>query len=84
VKKQTGTFLALALLAFLGLGLEVLLAFLIEPLVYGKGMGEWGTAEGIMHWVLTCAVWGVFVVMLIRSAKRIMRTALSIGNREIH
>ncbi|MDR0531345.1 MAG: hypothetical protein LBG83_04685 [Oscillospiraceae bacterium] len=70
MRKQAGTFLSLALLAFLGLGLEILLAFLIEPLFYGKGMDEWGTFESILHWILTCVIWGAFSFMLIRSARK--------------
>ena len=37
MKKATGLkYLILALLAFAGLGLEVLLAFVLEPLMYGS------------------------------------------------
>lgn len=36
-------YLSLALLAFGGLGIEVVYAYLLEPLVYGVHMQEWQT-----------------------------------------
>ncbi|MDR1712701.1 MAG: hypothetical protein LBR39_00870 [Coriobacteriales bacterium] len=69
-RKQTIPFLALALLAFVGLGLEVLLALAIEPLLYGKEMGEWETTEYILHWVITCIVWGVLATALMVFAQK--------------
>jgi len=69
-RKQTIPFLALALLAFVGLGLEVLLALAIEPLLYGKEMSQWETAQYILHWVMTCIVWGVVALALIVVAQK--------------
>ncbi len=59
MKKVTGTnFLVLALLAFAGLGLELLLAFVIEPVLYGTSMREWSDLQNILHWTFTCILWG--------------------------
>lgn len=63
-------YLYLALLAFGGLGLEVVLAFLIEPLIYGSEMNSWSTTESIIHWIITCILWCTVISLLIRSAKR--------------
>lgn len=68
MKKQGFSFLFLALLAFSGLGLEALLALLIEPLIYGQDMSTWGTTENILHWVITCMIWGAVGLLLIKIA----------------
>ena len=48
MKKATGIkYLILALLAFAGLGLEVLLAFALEPLMYGSSMDSWNDLQNI-------------------------------------
>lgn len=70
MKKKGFYFLLFALLAFGGLGLEALLAFLIEPLIYGKDMNSWGTTENILHWVITCIIWGAIAVLLIKMAQK--------------
>ena len=58
-----------ALYAFAGLGIEVILAFVLEPLLYGCAMNDWSTFQNISHWVITCICWGVICFMLIKSAK---------------
>ena len=63
-------FLILALLAFAGLGLEMLLAFLIEPLIYGIGLNEFSTGQNIVHWIVTCILWGISAFLLLSFAKR--------------
>ena len=62
--------LILALLAFSGLGLEALLAFLIEPAIYGTQIGEWTALQNIIHWVFTCMLWGIIGWLLVRYAKQ--------------
>ena len=59
-----------ALTAFGGLGLEMLLAFLIEPAIYGVPMQEFNTAQHIIHWIATCAIWGAIAVWLIWDVKK--------------
>ncbi len=63
-------FLLLALLAFGGLGLEVLLAYWVEPLLYGCGMQDWNTGQMIGHWILTCVSWGLVACYAVRDAKK--------------
>ncbi len=65
-------FLLFALLAFGGLGLEMLLAFLIEPLIYGVGLSDFSTAQLIFHWIITCITWGVSAFILLFFAKRVL------------
>lgn len=70
-KEVTGwDFLSLALIAFGGLGMEVLYAYFLEPMIYGAGMGEWTTGQTLSHWTLTCLTWGAFGWYVIRTAKK--------------
>lgn len=70
-KKITGwDFLSLALIAFGGLGMEVLYAFFLEPMIYGAGMKEWTTGQTLLHWTITCLTWGGFGWYVIRTAKK--------------
>lgn len=71
-KKESGLgYLELALLAFGGLGLEVLLAFVIEPVLYGGQMNEWSVFQSILHWIFTCIIWAIVIGALIIRAKNI-------------
>lgn len=71
MKKATGLdFIVLALLAFGGIGLEVVLAFGIEPILYSAQLGEWSTWQNLLHWTITSALWGGVAYWLVRSAKR--------------
>lgn len=63
-------FLLLALYAFTGLGIEALYAFLLEPLIYNVQMPDWTTAQDVIHWLITCATWGIIAYLLIRVAKK--------------
>lgn len=69
-KKMGWNFLSLAITAFGGLGIELLYAFMLEPLLYGSQMGNWSDGQTIAHWVLTCATWGGFGVWLVRTAEK--------------
>ena len=70
-KKVTGgDFLNLGLYAFAGLGMEVLYAYLLEPAVYGVTMESFSTAQKISHWILTCATWGLFALVLIKKSEK--------------
>lgn len=59
-------YIGLALYAFGGLGIEVLYAYLLEPMLYGAPMQEWSTAQVIMHWVVTCLTWGMIAAVLVK------------------
>ena len=71
MKKPTGLkYLILAMLAFAGLGLEVVLAFFLEPLLYRAPMQSWTDYQNISHWIITCAVWGLMSLCIIRFARK--------------
>ena len=68
---KTGFFyLLLVLIAFAGLGLEAVLAFVIEPPLYGCEMKSWNVTQNVLHWIMTCIVWGLTGFLVIRLAKR--------------
>lgn len=62
-------FLGLALYAFAGLGIEVIYAYFLEPMLYGTSMENWSAGQTICHWILTCITWGIFAYVLIRKAE---------------
>ena len=53
-RKKGWLILSLSLDAFAGLGLEVLLAFWLEPMIYGRTMEQWNTWQSVLHWCITC------------------------------
>lgn len=57
-----------ALYAFAGLGLELVLLNFIEPMFLGK-VGEYGTMQNVIHWILTIICWAIMIVFLIRGAQ---------------
>ena len=74
--------LSYALLAFACLGIELLLAFAAEPLIFGRPMNEWSDLQNIIHWVLTCVCWGLVIIFLIRTADSKLRyNVLARGSR---
>lgn len=69
-KKMGWNFLSLAVTAFGGLGIEMLYAFILEPVLFGAQMGSWSDGQSIMHWILTCVTWAAAGIWLVRSAKK--------------
>lgn len=68
-RKITGLdYLGLALYAFGGLGMEVIYAFFLEPMLYGAQMENWSDLQTILHWILTCVTWGIFAYVLIKKS----------------
>lgn len=63
-------YLCLGLYAFAGLGMEVLYAYLLEPMLYGAPMGEWSALQTIFHWTITCITWGIFAFVLLRKSEK--------------
>lgn len=63
-------FFGLSFLAFLGLGLEALLVFLIEPNIYGKDISQWTDAQSILHWIFTIILWGIVFFILTKISKK--------------
>ncbi|MBQ4522000.1 MAG: hypothetical protein IJA10_03500 [Lachnospiraceae bacterium] len=70
LKSETYQYFEYAMLAFGGLGLEVLYAYLLEPLFYGHSMKEFTTIECIIHWSVTIITWLVVAYLIVRSAKK--------------
>ncbi len=71
MKKASGiNYMILALLAFASIGLEVLLAFGLEPMIYSSPINEWTDLQTIIHWVVTCSLWGVASWRIVRFAKK--------------
>lgn len=67
--KITGMdYLYLALYAFGGIGLELVIAF-IEPFIYGHA-ADYNDWTIIAHWIITCLVWGCCAFFLLKSAKK--------------
>ncbi|MEG1956592.1 MAG: hypothetical protein RSC19_05170 [Lachnospiraceae bacterium] len=54
-----------ALYAFGGLGVEILL-MMIETNLYGQTSGTWSTIQHIIHWMITCLVWGCLGAILVK------------------
>lgn len=63
-------YVTLSILAAASLGLEVLLAFWIEPMIYGSPINEWTDFQIIIHWVVTCSLWCAASWRIIRFAKK--------------
>lgn len=67
--KITGLdYLYLALYAFGGIGLELVIA-LIEPFIYGHA-ADYNDWTIIAHWIITCLVWGGCAFYLLKLAKK--------------
>lgn len=62
--------LGYALYAFGGLGLEILL-MMIETNLWGLQNKEWSISQNIIHWGITCAIWGIFTVVLVKKSLRV-------------
>ncbi len=71
VKKVKGMdYIWLALTAFGGLGLEMLYAYWLEPMIYGCQMQDWVTWQRIVHWIITCITWLLVAWYTVKSAKK--------------
>lgn len=61
-------FFYLALYAFAGFAFELLLAYVIEPMM-GISLDSMTTVQNIIHWLITSFVWGLVGWLLVRVAK---------------
>lgn len=57
--------LGYAFYAFGGLGIEILL-MMIEVNLWGVQSNDWSPTQNITHWIITCMLWGVFSVVLLK------------------
>ncbi len=83
-KKIVWDYLWYALYAFAGLGLEMVLLSLAEPVIFGGISAEdYSAAQRIAHWLLTSVCWGIIAVLLVRSAKKKLRFDVRIKEKPI-
>lgn len=69
-EKITGAdYLYLALYAFAGIGLELILVGVIEP-IFGISLETYTTAQHMIHWIVICIAWLIAGVFLIGLAKK--------------
>ncbi len=75
-KREHGRFvrglgvLKYGLAAFAALAGEAVIAYGIEKNIYGVSIEQFGTAQMILHWVLTCLMWGTCGFFICRCAKK--------------
>lgn len=69
-KSESYQYFEFAMLAFGGLGIELLYAYWLEPLIYGHSMKEFTLTECIIHWSVTIVTWLVVAVLIVKSAKK--------------
>ena len=71
MKRVTGfNYILLTLGAFGGLMLEAIIAYGIEPFLYGRQLVEWSDLQHITHWIITCIMWGIISFLIMNFAKR--------------
>ena len=58
------------LAAFAALAGEAAIAYGIEQNIYGIGIESFSTPQMILHWVLTCILWGLCGFFICRGAKK--------------
>ena len=72
-------YLCYGLDTFAVIGFELLLAYVIEFNLYKTDFKGFTPAQSIIHWVITCAAWGLGAVLIMKDCKK--KTGLDlIGN----
>ena len=75
-EKKTGRFmegfrfLIYGLEVFGVIGFELLWGFVIEPLLYKRGVNDFNTGQMIVHWVVTCTAWGLGALLVVKECKK--------------
>ncbi len=69
LKERGSEYFWLAMYAFGGLGIEVLYAFWLEPMIYGHEMNQFTTSQSLLHWTVTCITWLIVIFLILRYAK---------------
>lgn len=64
-----GKYMRLAMLAVIGFCLELVVAFILESVVFGIPLSQYSTVQYIIHWTVTCILWGVVVLSLVSVSK---------------
>ena len=68
--KEGFRFLLYGLEIFGVIGFELLWGFVVEPLIYKRGVNDFCTWQMIVHWVVTCAAWGFGALLVIKECKK--------------
>lgn len=69
-KSEAYQYFKYAMWTFGGLALELVYAFLLEPIIYGHSMNEFTTVECMIHWSLTSITWVLVAFLILRSANK--------------
>ena len=75
-EKKTGRFmegfrfLIYGLEVFGVIGFELLWGFVIEPLLYKRGVNDFNTWQMIVHWVVTCIAWGLGALLVVKECRK--------------
>lgn len=81
LKKNSATdSIGYALYAFGGLGIELLL-MMIETNLYGQTSRTWSTIEHMIHWVITCFIWGCLGMILVKQLPVIPKNTIKKKDR---
>lgn len=67
-KSESWQYFEYAMLAFGGLGLEIIYAYFMEPFFYGHSMKDFTTAECIIHWSITIITWLAAAFLIVKNA----------------
>ncbi len=76
IERKTGRFteglryLGYALEVFGVIGFELLLAYLIEPKLYQRDIKDFDTIQTIIHWIVTCSVWGLGAYLVVKECRK--------------
>ena len=76
MEKKTGRvkegfkFLLYGLEVFGVIGFELLWGFVVEPFLYKRGVNDFNTWQMIVHWVVTCAAWGLGGLLVVKECKK--------------
>lgn len=69
-KSESYQYFEYAMLAFGGLGLEVIYACFLEPFLYGHSMNDFTTTECVIHLSITMITWMIVAFLIVRSANK--------------
>lgn len=72
-------YIGYALYAFGGLGIEILL-MMIETNLYGQTSGAWSAMKHMIHWTITCFIWGSLSMVLIKQLPVIPKNSIKKKN----
>lgn len=70
-KISSWDYLWYALYAFAGLGLEIMLLSVIEPMIFGNiNSSDYTVTQNSIHWILTIICWSALSIFLVNRAKK--------------